>query len=46
MSRDMIEFCLHLLREVDDILMSEEELALGAHLSLVIELLAERLPRE
>ncbi len=44
MSRDKIEECLALLRRADDILMDEEETALAAHLSLVIERLAMRLP--
>lgn len=44
MSRERTEECLRLLREADEILMSENELALAAHLSLVIERLAMRLP--
>ena len=44
MSHDKIEECLRLLRQADDILMAEKELALAAHLSLVIERLAMRLP--
>ncbi len=44
MSHDKIEECLGLLRKADDILMAEKELALAAHLSLVIERLAMRLP--
>jgi len=44
MSREKIEECLALLRQADDILMAEKELALAAHLSLVIERLAMRLP--
>jgi hypothetical protein len=44
MSREKIEECLVLLRQADDILMAEKELALAAHLSLVIERLAMRLP--
>jgi hypothetical protein len=44
MSREKIEECLDLLRRADQILMDEKELALAAHLSLVIEKLAMRLP--
>ena len=44
MVRERIEECLALLRQADDMLMAEEELALAAHLSLVIEKLAMRLP--
>jgi len=44
MSREKIEECLVLLRQADDILMAENEIALAAHLSLVIERLAMRLP--
>jgi hypothetical protein len=44
MSREKIQHCLGLLREADDLLMNENEIALAAHLSLVIELLAARLP--
>ena len=44
MSREKIEECLDLLRQADLILMNEKELALAAHLSLVIERLAMRLP--
>jgi hypothetical protein len=44
MSHDKIEECLGLLRQADDILMAEKEMALAAHLSLVIERLAMRLP--
>jgi hypothetical protein len=44
MSHDKIEECLGLLRQADDILMAEKEMALAAHLSLVIERLAQRLP--
>jgi len=44
MSREKIEECLALLRQADDLLMTENELALAAHLSLVIERLAMRLP--
>jgi hypothetical protein len=44
MSRERIEECLRLLRQADDVLMAEKELALAAHLSLVIERLAMRLP--
>jgi hypothetical protein len=44
MARERIEECLALLRQADDILMAEKELALAAHLSLVIEKLAMRLP--
>jgi len=44
MVRERIEECLALLRQADDILMEEKELALAAHLSLVIEKLAMRLP--
>ena len=44
MTHDKIEECLALLRQADDILMAEKELALAAHLSLVIERLAVRLP--
>jgi hypothetical protein len=44
MSREKIEECLSLLRQADDILMEEKEIALAAHLSLVIERLAMRLP--
>lgn len=39
-----IRECLALLREADEILMTENELSLAVHLSLVIERLAERLP--
>ena len=41
-----IERCLALLRQADDILMEENEIALAAHLSLVIERLAMRLPSQ
>ncbi|HWI86266.1 MAG TPA: hypothetical protein VNT42_08100 [Sphingomonas sp.] len=44
MSHDKIEECLSLLRRADDMLMEENEIALAAHLSLVIERLAMRLP--
>jgi len=44
MSCEKIEECLDLLRQADQILMDENELALAAHLSLVIERLAMRLP--
>lgn len=44
MSREKIEECLSLLRRADDLLMEENEIALAAHLSLVIERLAMRLP--
>lgn len=44
MPRERIEECLDLLRRADLILMDEKELALAAHLSLVIERLAMRLP--
>ncbi len=43
MSEDQIRKCLVLLRAPDAMLMAENELALAAHLSLVIERLAERL---
>ena len=39
-----IKECLALLREADDMLMADEELAIAVHLSLVIERLALRLP--
>ncbi len=45
MPKSKIEECLSFLRQADDILMEEKELALAAHLSLVIERLAMRLPR-
>jgi len=44
MSNSKIEECLVLLRQADTILMEENEIALAAHLSLVIERLAMRLP--
>ena len=44
MQREQIEECLALLRQADDLLMAANELALAAHLSLVIERLAMRLP--
>jgi len=44
MSHIKIEECLVLLRQADIMLMEENEIALAAHLSLVIERLAMRLP--
>ena len=44
MSHRKIEECLVLLRQADAMLMEENEIALAAHLSLVIERLAMRLP--
>ena len=44
MSHAKIEECLILLRQADAMLMEENEIALAAHLSLVIERLAMRLP--
>jgi hypothetical protein len=44
MQCEKIEECLSLLRRADDLLMEENEIALAAHLSLVIERLAMRLP--
>lgn len=44
MSQTKIEECLLLLRKADAVLMEENEIALAAHLSLVIERLAMRLP--
>jgi hypothetical protein len=44
MVQSKIEECLGLLRKADEILMQEKEIALAAHLSLVIERLAMRLP--
>lgn len=44
MSQIKIEECLVLLRQADTLLMEENEIALAAHLSLVIERLAMRLP--
>ena len=44
MQKVKIEECLAHLRQADDILMEEKEIALAAHLSLVIERLAMRLP--
>ena len=41
---DAVQQCLSLLREADDMLMANDELALAVHLSLVIERLALRLP--
>jgi hypothetical protein len=46
MSRIKIEECLVLLRQADAMLMEENEIALAAHLSLVIERLAMRLPNQ
>jgi hypothetical protein len=43
MSQDKLEECLTMLRQADEILMEENEIALACHLSLVIELLCERL---
>ncbi len=45
MDDGLVEQCLALLRRADDMLMRESELALAAHLSLVIERLADRLRR-
>jgi hypothetical protein len=45
MVNPQLEECLSLLRQADDILMEQQEIALAAHLSLVIELLAEKLHR-
>ena len=42
MNQMKIDRCLCLLREADDILMAENQLAIATHLSLVIELLAAR----
>ena len=44
MDTDTVQECLSLLREADDMLMANDELALAVHLSLVIERLALRLP--
>jgi hypothetical protein len=38
--------CLALLRQADTMLIESEEAALACHLSLVIELLADRLKRD
>ncbi len=43
MVQDRMKDCLALLRQADDMLMHDNEIALAAHLSLVIELLAARL---
>lgn len=44
MSQAKIEECLRLLRAADTVLMENDEIGLAAHLSLVIERLAMRLP--
>jgi hypothetical protein len=43
MPETKLEECLRLLRQADAILLAEQEDVLACHLSLVIELLAEKL---
>lgn len=43
MSPLLIRHCLELLDEVDVVLMQQGEIALAAHLSLVVERLGERI---